>query len=442
MKKTNISVIAFCSTLAVGLGVSSCADDDSLSRMSPSHSAVTLGVRSAGDEQANELINSYRIYFVAEDKSVAAIVDGAGTAAASHEFQVSLNPGNYKAYGFANINEESWDYWQLSAVGESMAWPSLTDAMLPPAASGGPFNGWGADRQIPMAGRGQDITVTGRENQSFAIEVERLLAALQFTFRNDTEAGYTVRDISFGPLTRSGENVRLIRRNAEDTPPQLAGSPATETYKYSLETPLSLPAGKEAAAPLGFYVLESDAKVHPSGHFVISLGLQRNGEPDVTEQRYALTQQIRYINRNDMIRIPIVLTDYVFEVPVWFYPPIGGYPPVDIEQKSDSEFYCTFRSGGDFVMRPRIRRSQDGPDGWIDLNDRKKVESDPLIEVSGDDIFVSGSQPRLTATGEILGTLDEAKNGTSVVTFTAKLKSEVEGAATRTLVRKIYIVKN
>lgn len=426
-----------------GLSLSSCSDDENLSRMSSSsRSIVTLGVRSVGDEQANELISTYRIYFVAPDNIVAAVVDGAGPAAESHEFQVSLDPGNYRAYGFANISEDSWSSWGLSALSEGQPMPSLAEAKLPPIISGGPFNGWPDDRQIPMSGPGQDITVTGRENQNFAIEVERLLAALQFTFRNDTEAGYTVRSISFGPLTQSGEDVYLLRRNDGDTPPELAAVPKTETYVYSPAAPLSLPAGKEAEAPLGFYVIESDAKVHPSGHFVISLGLQRDGEPDVIEQRYALTQQIRYINRNDLIRIPIILTDYVFEVPVWFYPPIGGYPPVDIEQKSDSEFYCVFRSGGDFVMRPRIRRSQDGPDEWIDLNDRNRVEEEPVIEVSGDDIFVTGCQPRLIATGEILGTLADDKKGTAVVTFTVKLKSDVEGAVSRTLERKIYIVKN
>lgn len=444
-KKHHIPFFAFCTCLAVGMAASSCTDDDSLSGMSSSSvAAVTVGVRAPAAERTNELISTYRIYFVAAD-TVAAIVEGEGTAAEYHEFSVALEPATYTAYGFANIDDNCWSRWKLETLKSGDKMPSLAGLTCPGQADGGLVNGYGTEKPIPMSGRGQTVVVTGRENQNFAIEVERLLASLQFSFRNDSGTDYTVRHISFGPLTQSGESVYLIRRNETDTPPQFSESaPATGTYSHSMEaTPLLVPARGEADVPVSFYVLESDAKVHPSGHFVISLGLQRAGVAEITEQRYALTtDKIKYINRNDWVRIPIVLTDYVFEVPVWFYPPIGGYPPVDIERKSDDEFYCTFRSGGDFVMRPRIRRSQDGPDEWIDLNDTKKVEENPVIEVSGDDIFVSGSQPRVTDTGEILGTLDDAKKGTSVVTFTVRLKADVEGAATRTLVRKIYIVKN
>lgn len=447
MKHKYIRSLTVIACLAVGVSVSSCADDAGLAETFAAPT-VSIGTRSPGSGTADELIQTWRIFFVASDGTIADIVDGSGEAAESHEFRADLAPGTYKAYGFANIGA---DYWggKLPMAAEGAAMPSLAELTYSGSGGNALVNGYAAGQPVPMAGKEQEITVSGRENQNFSIEVERMLAALQFTFRNETSADLTVRRLSFGPLTCGGEGrdaVYLLRRDGADGAPVLpAGvASATETYGYTTgDAGLLVPAGDEAGRPVSFYVMESSAAMHPTGRFVITLDVQRgNGsQSSETEVRYALTEKIRHIGRNDLIKIPIVLTDYVFDVPVWFYPPIGGYPPADIEQKSDDEFYCTFRSGGEFVMRPRIRRSQDGPDEWIDLNDRTKVSEDPVIEVSGDDIYVSGGQPRITATGEILGMLDDSKEGTSVVTFSVKLK---DGAATMTerpLVRKIYIVK-
>ena len=58
--------------------------------------------------------------------------------------------------------------------------------------------------------------------------------------------------------------------------------------------------------------------------------------------------------RNDWVRIPIVLTDWVLELDVTFYPPIGGYPAVKTEEK-DNEFYARFGTGGYFAIVPRVR---------------------------------------------------------------------------------------
>lgn len=92
-------------------------------------------------------------------------------------------------------------------------------------------------------------------------------------------------------------------------------------------------------------------------------------------------------------------------------------------------------------MRPRVRFSHKGEDEWIPLNDPAQVKGQPEIEVSGDDIYVSGGEPTVSSTGEIIGVLDNDKQGTSVVTFTVHIRNGADGTVVRDLVRKIYIIK-
>lgn len=434
-------LMPFAACLLAGAFAASCADDDGVAAAYDGL-AGHIGTRSPGDGGAAELIEDYRIYFVAEDGTIADVVDGRGTPAESQEFRATLNPGTYRAYGFGNIAPEYWTANYPAAV-KGAPMPDLTDAVYSGPEDRKMANGYADGLPIPMSGRGQTVVVTGRENQNFAVEVERMLGALEISVRNEMSSDITVRKISFGPLTADGQAIYLMRNIGDDGAPRLpADVSATQRYEHDLGTAgVPVKKGMTAAGVASFYVMESDAKAHPTGRFVITVTLQRDGNAATEELRYALTEQIRYINRNDYIRIPLMLTDYVFDVPVWFYPPIGGYPPAEIEQKSDEEFYCTFRSGGDFIMRPRVRFSHKGEDEWIPLNDPAQVKGQPEIEVSGDDIYVSGGEPTVSSTGEIIGVLDNDKQGTSVVTFTVHIRNGADGTVVRDLVRKIYIIK-
>ena len=147
-----------------------------------------------GDGGAAELIEDYRIYFVAEDGTIADVVDGRSTPAESQEFRATLNPGTYRAYGFGNIAPEYWTANYPAAV-KGAPMPDLTDAVYSGPEDRKMANGYADGLPIPMSGRGQTVVVTGRENQNFAVEVERMLGALEFSVRNEMSSDITVRKI-------------------------------------------------------------------------------------------------------------------------------------------------------------------------------------------------------------------------------------------------------
>lgn len=80
-----VSAAAMClmplaTCLLAGVLAASCADDAGVTALYDGL-AGHIGTRSPGDGGAGELIGDYRIYFVAEDGTIADVVDGRGTPA-------------------------------------------------------------------------------------------------------------------------------------------------------------------------------------------------------------------------------------------------------------------------------------------------------------------------------------------------------------------------
>ena len=135
-------------------------------------------------------------------------------------------------------------------------------------------------------------------------------------------------------------------------------------------------------ADLGYYVNESVPEVseaYPLGHFHLRLELERelsNGTT-LTEKRSSMMHSLTAIERNQFYLQPIMFTDWVLQPEIHYYPPIGGYPVVQIEESSSfEECYSTFKdvtSSSPFQIRLRIHDLAD-PDKWYDVTDGIKVK--------------------------------------------------------------------
>lgn len=428
----------------------SCADEETTGNSKLQAVQCTIGVRGIGDADASapgELIRSYKIVFVEGEKLASdGTVEQAGTvreivrteldnAVASDGFNCQLGPGTYTVYAFGNISDEYFDGLRIVEGGEM---PDLSQTLYQTAGNG--FTG-----DLPMSRRQENIVVSGKANQQFSIELIRMLAGIRFVFSNYASQPLAVEEITMQPLTQG--DIFLIREPQADKKPSLPVPATTVAYTHVLASSISLPTDPAQKDSVAFYFKESIADgVHPTDRFVLSFKVRRgvagadDGGKELSEYRYALTDKaLAYINRNDFIILPVGLTDYLFSVDVNFYPPIGGYPAAEIARKTATEFYCTFRTAGDFAILPRLRAYAD-ENGWINLEDKTKVK-DYTLTLTGDDIFESGKEPRVTETGEILGTLQPGTEGTACVTVTVTLEEDMASTVlSRELTNRIFIV--
>jgi len=409
--------------LLAALSAVSCTEEEAVSG-DPVPVRCTIGVRGIGDADATvpaELISSYRIVFVEQGTGlVCEVVEGRCTpAVARDEFEFQLGPGTYTVYAFGNMDE----YFTGLGIAEGSPMPDLSEAVYD--------MGEGPAGPIPMSGT-QEVTVTGRANQSFAVELVRMAAGIRFSFTNETSGPVDVEAVTLSPLTQG--NIYLLPKNADTGQPLLPAPTTTMKLTHEVTPALTLAANAASVPGPAFYFNESVAAgAHATGRFVLSFKLRRGGTTE--EVRYALAHELSYVRRNDFIVMPVRITDYIFSADVSFYPPIGGYPAAEISRKSNEEFFCTFRSPGDFAIMPRLRRYDDA-DGWLDMLNTAQVES-LSIGTSGDTVIFE-TAPHLTDAGEILGKLGTA-SGTACVTLTVKLAPAA--GISRELTCRIYIIK-
>ena len=273
------------------------------------------------------------------------------------------------------------------------------------------------------------ITVSAVQQQTFDIPLYRLLAKLEFDFTSNAGEDVTVTGIQMAPMTK--DNIYLfptnVNFNADRTDytevPLFPATGTTEEYTYNWTSGNTITAGTSNVTSVSFYVNESKGSVY-SQHLVFTLVTQRNGM--ASEENYTLTD-LCFINRNDYIKIPVVLTDYIFDPTVEYYPPIGGYP--DVRISDDKSYFVFYSGGGEFVITPNLHQSN-----------RTTLVSPKNITVtinSGESIF--STTPVYDATdGVIKGELNGVA-GTAVLTLSMDVFTGIS-AVDRTLTRKIYIV--
>lgn len=402
-----------------------------------------------------ELIHSYRAVITDNAGKIVALADKTLDGSTEYDpVDIELRRGTYKAYGFANI-----DFNYLNDLGITMGatMPDLSEVRYFVEGYGAQyFNGetllpmsvlQNSAKYIPMTSvNGQEVTVTDRINQTFGIEVRRLFAKLEFSFTNNTGQNLNLQGLSVSNLTVNKNNTPAIfLMNHEDQGTDLCYLPetyeqATQRHNYG-SSPVLIETGSDKPAKTEcFYVLES--KSNPaSNSFELGFDLVPTGGGTYTDNmRYALTnpETLTLIHRNDWIKIPITIGDWLMDLDVYCYPPIGGYPEAEVEKTSETEFHTTFLSPGDIAIYANFHKFYDETTKFY-LTDFDRIVGTPSIVIGGN-TAIFDKQPTLR-NGEILARLSNTA-GTAYVDLTTTFYPDAANkSVTKTMTRRIYITR-
>ena len=284
----------------------------------------------------------------------------------------------------------------------------------------------------------QQVTVTGRANEVFSIEVVRMLAKMEVRFANESRKQMTINSLK---LSQSAtDKVPLLPNYAYLESGWDTDAPCT-AREYLRKYSSLLPAAPVLGAYDGsaakdyddiFYVRESQANYNVTGRYLMAVNITREGgNPE--DLLFALTRDLRSIYRNDHIVIPIILSDYQVSLDVNFYPPIGGYPAV-ITEESDEGFYCKFGTEGDFEIYPKV---EDTYNGYVLLYGTGDPKFTYTISVSDpEDIFTT--KPAVTPSGEMLGCIGNTPGKAYV---DVKITVSRTGVTDQIYDRRIYIIR-
>lgn len=435
----------------------SCAGDDDendVRGVAVVHGELTT--RSAYTTPVNdcELINSWWIVFVDDNNIIAKVVERESFktyAVKSEDFVLELEAGTYNVYSFANISMAT-----VAGLAEVSA-DAFAEGKTMPALDAVNYNinnlienGTLKDEletPIPMSGKKSGVTVTGGE-QSLEFEVIRMMAKVEFIFRNDcknhniTLKSLTFRSVNKGLIPLMPDYSTLAYNNEKD--PVLVGHDVTtdslkfdftDGTKYSNQISLSANSYSTESFTHCFYVRESLAESHPTKHFKIEMVIDGRGDED-NEYVYTISgKDYTGLNRNDYLQIPIRFTDYKVDLAVNFYPPIGGFSPVILENKS-KELYCRFGTEGDFEIIPTVYDTNIGSYLAVSEYDYELIEVD-----DPNSIFVSGHEPSINAfTGEITGTLN-SNEGTAGIYVHISVPDPENPEVQQDFWRWIYIIR-
>lgn len=311
--------------------------------------AAPLGVSTRGfaDEElteepasSSELINNWIVFFTQGGEVISFEEGGSTTGVWNDRVQTELPRGRYTVLAFANMDNAKLK--DLFKEGKRLPedWQNLMNDEK------------NEDNRplIPMSGY-REINVTQTVNETFSIEVVRMLAKVQFAFKNESQTRVSIEKIEFQPVYDGdiylfpGDN-RFVE--GEYPNPQNYGM-------RTIAPALSLPNFNDTARST-FYIKESAAKGnHPTDHFHIGISLKR-GDGETENATYALaSDELQTILRNDYVLFPVVISDYIPRLEVYDYPPIGGYP-VQVESNGN-EFYATFSSSGAFDIEAKLVNS-------------------------------------------------------------------------------------
>ena len=384
----------------------------------------TISSHAAQDDIApatdNELINTWWMAFVNEENIVTRLLERPADkteAVEREEFTFNIDAGTYTIYAFANIErgtiEDNITEGQPIREGQPMpVLPTLWNKEIGPIES-----------LVPMTGVDHITFEEGKEN-SLEVEVVRLWAKLRFEFRTDMAQSIKVNKISMTPALTQAINL-LPDYNSLGKAPELPDETICSTLEKNTDITVT---NDEKTALETFYLFESTAKNHPTGHYPISFELQY--ENGTTRTADALAYELEYINRNDFITIPVFITNWNVDVSVLFYPPIGGYPAI-ITDKKDDEFYAKFGSPGKFVIRPTVSSA----DGTIVSNSNLEIS----LATTDNDEILSQSPTYDSNTSEIIGEIATEKYGTAIITLSIKIKTNE--SLQHTITRKFYIIR-
>lgn len=339
-------------TVGITLKATPMSASGPLSKADPFITDVTEGKILPG-----ELIQNWVVAFVQDDK-VVKLAENQGDDYANGVWDdvvnVELQKGDYTVIALANMNKKK--VTAALPVGTTLA-TDWKKGGLDKAKEEALF----LKGKVPMSGFIKKVTVKGTVNETFAIELVRMLCKVEYAVLNKSTKKIEVNNFNLNPVYQGDICVFDYLNNKPEpgtSPTEHPVYPVTNPKEYysqsTINSTISLDAGSEEVIRNHFYIKESEAKYHPTGHFRIGLSLTRGGSTE--DVSYALAaDKLEYFYRNDYVLFPIVITDYVPEFEVLDYPPIGGYP-VNVTSENN-EFYAHFSYSGAFDISARLRDS-------------------------------------------------------------------------------------
>lgn len=458
MKRTDIYSLGLISTLATTLFFGGCSSDKEPGGGSefeegiPTEIGISISSHfnamgtsradgtPADPEDDNEKINDWFIVFAdTKTNTVQKVItrSGAGIATKNNPveaetFRFVIPSGHYNVYAFANISET-----ELNTVeGLSFTVGSGMSSDIEAKEWGSELNNWDISKSIPMTGFLKNIEVKNTIEENFSIEVVRMVAKVEFRFSNPTDTDITITGVSFDPVTSSA--VSLFPRNSKGIDYGHLGNGAYSPLAGASYAPLSITTQNwvvetgEENKPYSFYMKETISKMENDKAFTVGIKV-RHGDGTAEQQQYNITKDIKdYINRNDWIVIPIMLSQYDVSAEAIFYPPIGGYPAVLSTTDPDGSQVFTFGTEGKFAIVPHVIDKMTG-------SHLAPIKYTISLGTIKDEDGIFSSAPIVTPTStslqdEITGTLSTAK-GKATVELSVII-------GTQTYTRTIYIIRN
>lgn len=384
---------------------------------------VTYSVSSLRNSDANataeEMMKSILLIIVKSDGTIEDIENITLPATQEeHTVEILLTTGNKRVYGFANLTDNMKTQAGLSSLLAGSTMPDLSDAALTI------LNGYTINESnneyLPMSNY-TDITVSAVNGQSFSLELIRLVSKVRLRFTNESGESITLGQLTISPLTTS--SVYLLPRNVSE--PVFPATYSQGDFSSGFGAGYVFADGGQ----LEYITYVNESKITGTGWFRIGL-TTLTGNGNVSEERISLTN-LTYINRNDYLDIPIILTDYKLEIDVVSYPPIGGYPP-SVVYNGDA-WHITFAGGGPFQLTPRLIQLSDGTEVTM-------TDSDWTFSYTDNSISGFFEESPVLKNGEIFGIIKATATGSVLFTLSANITTST--GIQRVISYKIYINQN
>lgn len=372
---------------------------------------TSLGIATEGttvNADPNELIHSWWVAFVAPDHHIEAIVERhLGKPVTDDYAKLTIPSGRYLLVAFANriptLDDDGETYVYQSLKFKKGAASPVIDADDKTLWTDFAPEQWSSSELVPMSGLRQ-VTVTGRQGEQIDLEVVRQVARIELRFENIGKRPVTVNSYRIVKF-KSSEQYLFPCYDRLGSTPKLPTTSLDEMVDVSRTFGQTM--APQATASDMFYNRESTALI-PTGVYTIFLNVTHHeglGWNATTDELSAPLSDISYVTRNDLIRIPIRLTDYLISLEALFYPPIGGYPAVMTDMGAGN-YYVRFGSQGVFTIRPHVRKA-------VALSDPEFGELSnaylnmQIVSIEGDPIFIE--EPQLDINHDIIGQIGTTK---------------------------------
>lgn len=415
-------------------------DDPGFEQGVPTEVRITLSSRSANGTRADggtpkdpneeiEKIHNWWIAFVDANGNVS-VQTRNSTSDDGFEvetFNCIIPSGTYDIYAFANIDYSDTNLSTFvnslatarkNATSKDAAITTIKEAMtkIPLNSTFEPDNmTWSKSKNIPMTGYILGAQVRNTIEEAFSIEVIRAVAKVEFTFTNPTEDVITLKDLSFGPITKTDvslfpqysvlgltayspfgtadygfPSVELKDLTADENP-QL-------DYKTLVkDTPWSYYFYcKESLAPSVTATETTNEPAKTKDLFTITLTVNKNNSATDEPKRTFYTSLVKeYINRNDWIHIPIKFNEWTIYWKLHYYPPIGGYPPVFEQDANGTSMKATLTTGGEFELYPYMIKQNNDETNYFDKVDWDHSGMSVELVSGTDNLFVGDKVPTI-----------------------------------------------